>query len=221
MLLQILKIFFAPEVVIPPLVIGLIIAPFLYRYLQRRRSQILVAPGIGRSSWFTVSGSSSTIYYDIDKASSDLESLECINKWYIDNVQEIRNKVQVDYLAFMEREDGPVGAITKKDKISSELCIPSFIVRPRRRIRASRLKGVRAEELCGRKVVIISDVATTGRSVRRIVDILKEYDAQTVGVVTIVYRHDQGDQEDLKTSFKKNSIEFRYADDNLVRYQQK
>jgi orotate phosphoribosyltransferase len=219
MLFNVLTMFFAPSVVTIPLVVGIIMGFVVYNRLKRHRGQVLVAAGIGRSSWFMVSGSNSDIYYDIDKASSNRESLEGINKWYVDNIREIKNNVQVDYLAFMEREDGPVGAITKKDQISSELNIHSFVVRPRKRIRVSRLKGISVEELCGKKVVIVSDVATTGHSIQKIIDILKEYSAQTVGVVTIVYRHDQEDHGDLATYFKKNSINFRYAEDNLVGYQ--
>jgi orotate phosphoribosyltransferase len=218
MIEALIKVIFPLEVVVTSITITLIVAILLYYSLRVRRSKILVAPGIGRSSWIMVSGTKSGVYYDIDKASSKLENMESISQWYIENVKEIMKKTDVDFLAFIEREDGPVGAITKKDKISQELSIQSFIVRPRRRIHASRLKGVSSKELKGKKIVIISDVASTGRSIKKVVEILTEYQASIAAIVVVVYRRDHAIEPDLETFCRKRSIDFRYSDDNLKRY---
>jgi orotate phosphoribosyltransferase len=214
---EFLKMAFPLEFFLIPSIVGVVAFGLLYSFLKKKRDALIfdaVSTGVGTSTWVTVAGTQSPIYYDIDIASSSLEAQDWIDKWYVDNVEEIHNKKGVDYVAFIEREDGPVGAITKKDKVSSELRIPAFIVRPRRRIRASRLKGATGDSIRGKKIVIVTDVITTGQSVKHVFPILREYGAVIVGLVTMINRGG----EETKEFFKEESIEFRYAEDKLDRF---
>lgn len=211
---QLLRTFISAEFIVPPIIVGVISFIAMYFYLRKERNDLLIGPGIRASKWIMVGGSQSNRYYDIDKACGTLEGMDSVDKWYIDNIREINDKVGVDSLAFIEREDGPVGAVTKKDKISSDLRIPSFIVRPRRRIRASILKGTSASSIHGKKVVIVSDVTTTGRSIEKVVNVLEGLGARIVAAVTVVNRDVKATQE----RFKGRNIELRYAEDKLDRY---
>lgn len=205
--LYILKIFLHPILWVPSVLIGILIFYIAVHVLKKQRTASLLIPGIGQSSWITVGGKESTFYYDIDKSSSTLEGMQKTSAWYVDNIKEIQKRKIVDRLAFIEREDGPVGAITKKDLISFMTHIPSFIVRPKRRILASAIKG--SESISGKKIVVISDVATTGHSIMRVVDIIKSHNAEVVGAVTILSRGGK----DLKDLFRDVDIEFIFADD--------
>jgi len=207
-----------PDAIIIPIMVGVVAFWAMYCFLKQKRDrlidQIVVAPGVDTCTFITVGGHQSHVFYDIDKLSGSLEYLEGIDKWYIDNVNEIRQKRGADYLAFIERQDGPVGAIVTKDKLSSALRIPSLIVRPKRRITASVLKGTSGDSTRGKKIIIVTDVTTTGQAVDRVLEILEGFGAAVVGVVTIVNRGG----EKTKNHFKEKSIEFRYAEDNLDRF---
>ena len=202
----IIKIFLDPLIILPSVLIGIILSFITFYFLKRTRTEFLVKDGLRMSKWFLVGGEESDYYYDIDKSSKTLEGMEKISKWYIDNINEINKKDGIDGLAFIERDDGPVGAITKKDLISLRTNIPSFVVRPKRRIWASVVKGTDSS-LKGKKVAIISDVATTGKSINNVVEILENYQAKVVAAITILNR---GGVE-TKKLLKNKSIEFRYG----------
>ncbi len=209
-----LRMFFRAEFIVLPMIVGIVAFVGMYLYLRRERNHLLVGLGIRASNWIMVGGSQSNRYYDIDKACSSLEGTDTVNNWYMDNLRELNDKFGVDSLAFIERDDGPVGAVTKKDKISSELRIPSFIVRPRRRIKASVLKGTSASLIRDKTVVVVSDVTTTGRSIERVVRILEGFGARVVAVVTVVNR----EPKEIAARFRGKNIEFRYAEDRLNSY---
>lgn len=207
--LNILKIFIDPFVIIPTLVVSCALFFLTYsvvdKDLKKERTQSLVVPGLRQSVWITVGGKETNRYYDLDKASASLDDMEKIAKWYIDNIKELKDKTGVDYLAFIERDAGPVGAITKKDLLSHITGIPSFVVRPKRRIMASVMKG--ADSVADTKVVIVSDVATTGTSIIKVVDILESHKAKVIGAITVLNR---GGRE-VEEALKKKCVEFRFA----------
>ena len=206
--LYILKIFLEPTIILPTILMMIIIFFVMVRIIKKERTESLVYPGISKSHWFTVGGTESKFYYDIDKGASSLEGIQRISNWYVDNIKELKKKKKIDGLAFIEREDGPIGAITKKDLISFMTNISSFVVRPKRRIKASAIKG--AENIQGKDIVVISDVATTGYSVEKVIDIIQTCNARVVAAITILNRGGSK-TEDL---FKEKKIDFIYAADN-------
>jgi len=203
----ILKVLLDPVIVIVPILAGLFFALVAYRQFQKQRVEILIKPGLCQSRWITVGGTESDFYYDIDKASFSPKTKEKVDNWYIENLKELQGKFNIDGIAFIEREAGPVGAITKKDLITAMTGIPSIIVRPRKRIRASVVKGI--EKVEGQRIVVITDVVTTGASVNRVIDILQDRGVTIVAVIAMVNRGGSR----LKRAFEQRSIEFRYADD--------
>jgi orotate phosphoribosyltransferase len=203
---NILRIFADPSIIVPSVLIGCALVFLTLFLLRKQRTEFLVKDGLRMSKWFLVGGEESNFYYDIDHRSRTLDGIEKVSKWYIDNIEEIKKKEGIDCLAFIERDDGPVGALTKKDLISVRTNIPSFVVRPRRRILASAIKGVEGT-LKGKRVAIISDVATTGQSITRVVEILQKWGAKVVGVITILNRGGA----DTERVFKNMGISFRFG----------
>ena len=202
---SVLRILINPYIIAPPIVVAFGLYFVFLHYLKSERARVLVVPGRTASKYTTVAGEYTERYYDIDKACTRLGNTQRIVNWYVDNIKEIHKKTKIDSLAFIERDAGPVGAITKKDVISLMTDIPSFAVRPRKRIHSIVIKG--AEKLTGQKVAVISDVATTGASINKVVDILRNRKAEVVAAITVLNRG--GDA--LTQDFKKRSIEFRFA----------
>lgn len=206
--LLILGIFLKPVVWLPAVIFAIIVFFISIEFLRRERTRMIVSPGLGRSSWITVGGDEKDFYYDVDKGTSTLEGMHEVSKWYVDNIKELQENNKIDYLAFIEREDGPVGAITKKDLISFLSNLPSIIVRPKRRIFYSAIKG--EKDISKKNVVVISDVATTGYSIKAANNLIAKRGAKVVAAITIMNR---GGKDTIKT-FKDAGIKFIFASNN-------
>lgn len=74
----------------------------------------------------------------------------------------ILNGDEFEKLAFIEKTDGTVGLITLLSSISNKLNKKCIIVRPKKKLINDIIKG---ELLKGDRVVIISDLATSGRTI--------------------------------------------------------
>ena len=176
--------------------------------MRKERYSLLIACGVTNSFYHGVNtGKECGEYYDIDKALSNEETAVNITAWYVDNINEISRKTKIDALAFIEREDGPVGALPLMKLISSQTKIPSFIVRPRKRIHSSAIKGI--NKIHGKNIAIISDVATSGFSIENVANLLTNFKSNVVAAITVVNRGG----ENVKDHFKNKNILFRYVDD--------
>lgn len=195
-----------------PVALGVPIYFLSVAHFKKERGKLLVSPGISASKWRMVGGKETNVFYDLDKACSDPQRMKDLDNWFVDNVKELNSQLGVDSIAFIEREDGPIGAITKKDLVSSLTGIPSFLVRPRRRALASVIKGTKS--VARQKVIIVTDVTSTGHSVSKVIDLLEQRQAKVVGVVAVVNRGGKQTAE----LFQKKSISFRFAEDNLASY---
>jgi orotate phosphoribosyltransferase len=200
------SIIFNWYVIIPSITIAIFLFFISFYLLKRERYNVLIKCGETNSFYHGVNtGEQCGKYYDIDKALSDKNSSEELTNWYIENIKELALARKIDALAFIEREDGPIGALPLMKLISSETGIPSFVVRPKRRIHASAIKGFK--KIKGKNIAIISDVATSGFSIEKVADILASISSNVVAAITIVNR---GGKE-VADHLEKRNIAFRYV----------
>lgn len=172
-------------------VVLLVTAPFLLWFVltQRRRDQRVVAGfrkyGLWRSTHPLIHAGNAPDYFDSDIYLGDLENLEEVVVWFkaeLDRQRQLSGRV--DRLTFIEKDSGgPVGALTLKDLLSLETKIPSAIVRLGRKGPALKIKMVHPQVASSspgdfktiepdfsvngepERVVIVSDVATTGTTI--------------------------------------------------------
>lgn len=195
--ISILELFFNPAVIFSSILFGctfLFFSHFYDKTLGNFNNRKLVAPGLRCSDWDLTAGGHSNKYFDIDKATNSFRNIDNYIDWYISNIKEINEDSPIDLLAFIERESGPVGAITKKDFISKACSIDSFIVRPRKRIKAAAIKD--GWQIEGKNILIMTDAVTTGASFERVKSIIEDdFGGKVIGAVSVVNR---GGDEMLK-----------------------
>ena len=103
-----------------------------------------------------------------------------------------------------------IGAVPISDAIE----LPSFIVRDEKkghgtkeRIAASySIRGSHSDLRPGLRVVIVDDVVTTGRSIKRAINAVKASGCQVVAVVVLVTRPEANAAEDLGKNYRYISL---------------
>ena len=131
------------------------------------------------------SGAVSDYYIDIKKASSKPEILKKI-------VQEMIEYTQgYDLIAGME-----LGAVPLVVALSLETKIPYVIIRKEKRAHGTS-KQIEGEDVKGKKVLIVEDVTTSGGSVVKSVQIIRENQGLIDEVLAVVDR-ESGTEEKLQ-----------------------
>jgi len=122
------------------------------------------------------SGAESDYYIDIKKASTNPKTLKMIAKHMVKFVS------GSDIIAGME-----LGAVPLIVALSLETNIPYVIIRKTKRSHGTgkQIEGGNVED---KNVLIIEDVTTSGGSVVKTIDIIKENNGTIVNVVTVVDR---------------------------------
>lgn len=137
------------------------------------------------------SGAISDYYIDIKKASTDPKILKLI-------AQEMSTYTKgYDLLAGME-----LGAVPLVVAVSLETQIPYVIIRKEKREHGTG-KQIEGGEVKGKSVLIIEDVTTSGGSVIKTIQILRENNAEVEKALVVVDR-EAGTREKLK----KLEVEF-------------
>ncbi len=137
------------------------------------------------------SGAISDYYIDIKKASTDPKILKLI-------AQEMSSHTKgYDLLAGME-----LGAVPLVVALSLETQIPYVIIRKEKREHGTG-KQIEGGEVKGKSVLIIEDVTTSGGSVIKTIQILRENNAEVEKALVVVDR-ESGTREKLK----KLEVEF-------------
>ncbi len=147
----------------------------------------LVAGVVNSNYYLTSGGGLSSWYWDYDRFVSDPSRLLGIVEWFSSKISELKTTGSIDGLVFIERDSGPIGLLGSRDLLSARLGIPSVVYRELREIDFMRWKGA-----CLRRdanVVVVSDVATAGRSASQVVDdISSSFGAKCVAVIVVVDR---------------------------------
>jgi len=113
-------------------------------------------------------------------------------KYYIGKIKEIKEEgVVINKLAFFEKGYGPIGALTLAYSIISETGIDGIYVRFRRR--SPHLDQIKGEINDNDKIVIISDILTTGDGILKTAEIIrKNNDAVEIPYAIVFYDRMQG-----------------------------
>jgi orotate phosphoribosyltransferase len=131
------------------------------------------------------SGAISDYYIDIKKASTKPEILEIIAKAMVDYTE------TYDIIAGME-----LGAVPLAVALSLETGLPYVIIRKQKREHGTS-KQIEGESVENKKVLIVEDVTTSGGSVIKSIDILRQNNAIVDNVITVVDR-ESGASEKIK-----------------------
>ncbi|MCJ7572236.1 MAG: orotate phosphoribosyltransferase [Candidatus Thermoplasmatota archaeon] len=131
------------------------------------------------------SGAVSNYYIDIKKASTNPHILKKIAEAMAENVE------GYNVIAGME-----LGAVPLAVALSLETGLPYVIIRKEKREHGTG-KQIEGEDVKGKKVIIIEDVTTSGGSVIKSVNILRENKAIVDKVIVVVDR-ESGTKEKLQ-----------------------
>ena len=131
------------------------------------------------------SGAISDYYIDIKKASTDPKTLQTI-------AQELSKHIKgYDLLAGME-----LGAVPLVVALALETNIPYVIIRKEKRGHGTS-KQIEGSDVKNKKILVIEDVTTSGGSVIKTIQILRENNAEVDKVVVVVDR-ESGAKEKLQ-----------------------
>lgn len=128
-----------------------------------------------------------------DRPGRDLETL--VEEAIVERVQRIQSEQPLRAVVFVERDNGPVGLVASRFLIAKRLDLPTWTVRPRKRIRRAVLKGGTLKP--GDRVVIVTDVATTGTTIAEAARAIWQLGGQVAGAISLVDR-ESGAKETLE-----------------------
>jgi len=137
------------------------------------------------------SGALSDYYIDIKKASTDPKILRLIAQEMSDHTK------GYDMLAGME-----LGAVPLVVALALETDIPYVIIRKEKREHGTG-KQIEGSDVKGKSVLVVEDVTTSGGSVVKTIQILRENNAEVEKVLTVVDR-----EAGAKETLKKLEVQF-------------
>lgn len=157
------------------------------------------------SSYDLTSGGRGGNFFDIDEyttnkspeeeGESAAEKARRVADLCAKKIEELKSKgIKIDRLAFTERDSGPVGMITYKDLIETVANVEACIIRPRKRLLRSALKG--RPFAPGERVALISDVATSGDTIHEAAEKIWNLGG-TVSCALVLYDRLEGAREFL------------------------
>lgn len=120
----------------------------------------IAAKSLQNSEWILTGGYSSRHFFDLDNSLCEKEKAKALSQLLADKIQELSKTCTFNKVAFIDKgESGPVGLISIMGLIASLIDIETILVRPKKLLLRSVVKG---ELKMGDRVLILSDVATTG-----------------------------------------------------------
>jgi orotate phosphoribosyltransferase len=204
-------------VVLIPLV-GTLLVYLYYRYREYREMMVnVVTYGVYCSVHQTINAGDATDYFDSDLYLSEPRNIKAVLRWFKEELHRERSAHGlIDRIAFVEKEDGPVGAITLKDLLSWYTGTPSVVIRPGRKGPALRIKFphaglARSKDNLGRStkgdrlfvrngqpecILLVSDVATTGTTILESVDFIERAGGHVRAAFVLYDRQEKGPAED-------------------------
>jgi len=192
------------NVFLPSLLFAVALSGLLYLMTAYRHKDLprALAEGFAGSNYVLTHGlkgkAVSDFFYDLDLSVTDSRNVKPVLNFFISTIKEVEKREdRIDELAFIEKDSGPIGALTLLGALTEKLGIPSMIVRLRRRLDINSIKGVNNKKR-GENVVLISDVATSGTSVQSAIDKIEMGGSKVLAVVVVVSRMKREDLERLR-----------------------
>lgn len=151
---------------------------------------------VSKSNWALARGIPSKYFFDTDKGAYSSESIRAILNRYARKIKEIKEREPgIDRLAFIEKDFGTIGALLFMSSIVSRTGIDAIIIRLRKEISLGSVKGA---SITGQnRVIIVSDVLTSGEGIEKAAKIIKKYGAE-VPYALVLFDREQGGGERLE-----------------------
>ena len=174
--------------------------------VEREMCHDIAQKCLKNSSYDLTSGGRGGDFFDIDEyttsnsagaenGQSAAEKARKVAELCAKKIEELKLKgTEIDRLAFTERDSGPVGMITYKDLIETVANMETCIIRPRKRLLRSALKGRPFDP--GERVALISDVATSGDTIHEAAEKIWSLGG-TVSCALVLYDRLEGAREYL------------------------
>lgn len=162
-------------------------------------------PGVIKSSFHTFKrGAQAEYFSDFDSVVTDPFRASDVVFLYCHVIEEIMRRKRVDGLVFMEKAGekddvaggGTVGAIQLATDISRGTMLPYISVRSHKSLVAERIKlttlpeRVRATELAGARLIILTDHCTSGTEVLEAVDTVEAHGGHVTDLVAYTLWYD-------------------------------
>jgi orotate phosphoribosyltransferase len=164
---------------------------------SRRNSTYVLSSGQSSETYTDIDayflGGEGDYDFDLQRAQQRLgELVELI----VPEIMDVANEHSITRLAFPEKpDDGPVGTLAMMDLILWASQLEGCVVRPDRRLIPARIKGRPVVQ--GERIMIVSDVATSGGTIARPAACLRELGA-VVSVAFVFLDRCQGARERLQ-----------------------
>lgn len=198
----------APAIVVI-MVIGIILIVSII-YKERQYDRVSKIAFSGSMYRFTrgIKDGITDLFFDLDISSNNPNSLKHIIDWYTTAINNLIIKYgQINRVAFIEKDSGPVGAITLISAVIQKINIPAIIVRVRRRLPQNLIKGDLENNV--KNVILVTDVFTSGGGIRIAIKKLRKHNINTKAVVFYINR---SEEEYTQRVEKEIGVPFIYFD---------
>lgn len=160
----------------------------------------LVHMCVRNSEYNLTSGGHGTSFVDVDEVfgapAQGADLMESLLGLATARIDDLKKADGYDLLAFVQGARGPVGALSARVPLSDSTGLSSIVLRPGKRLLTQAIKPFRS--LHDTKVLVVTDVATTGGSLTDAVRLLWKAGARQVGALALFDRQD-GAEELLDT----------------------
>jgi orotate phosphoribosyltransferase len=136
------------------------------------RGQDLLMPALAQSAHIMTGGTMSSYYIDLDTLLTNHRQAGHICERMARLIRDIEAYTSIDRLVFIERDAGPVGAVSLLGALTSETEYDALIVRTKRLVRNSTIKPYQKLDP-GLSVILVTDVVTGGGHLRHAVQALR------------------------------------------------
>jgi orotate phosphoribosyltransferase len=158
----------------------------------------IASSAIQNSEWTLAGGMGSDYFWDIDYLIHDKNKSKEILNLFVDSIKKLEKENIIDFntLGFIDKgNDGPLGMVSFFIAIQSKIAKKFIIIRPKKLLLKSAIKGSILN--VSDKVLILSDVATTGRGIFKASQKVKDYGAKVSGAL-VLFDRTQGANENLQ-----------------------
>lgn len=149
--------------------------------------ELQTGAAITNTLFVTTAGKVVRYYFDWDLGARNEQNIACVAD-AVRRCLEIHRDISA--LAFLEKRDGPVGALSLKDHLALETGLPAYMVRLRKRIVTERIKPKPSLGVDHPVALLVSDVATSGGTIQESIDALQ---GSGIRVAAAIVAFERGD----------------------------
>jgi hypothetical protein len=151
---------------------------------------------VKNSEYDLVSGGHGTSYIDVDELFGPNDGDSKLLTELLDAtavaIRELAAAEGYNLLAFIDGRRGPAGAVSLRTLLGREVGMESVILRPYKRLLSQAIKPFRVGP--DSRVLLVTDVTTTGRNVVDAAELLWRVGSRGCGAITIANRQEGADE---------------------------